>query len=80
MNDSVLNALGAKVMAGIAAVVVKNYKLAKDDIYAFLSSLTGLDIEEIAHLKLSEYISLIIQVCKKEDFIDSFKAASSLLG
>lgn len=78
-KGKLIEAVGIKFMLNVASTIIKNYKLAKDDIYAFLASLSGLSVEEIAHLKLPEYVAMIIAVCKKDDFIDSFKAASSLL-
>lgn len=79
VNDNVIKAIGVKAMANVASIIVKNYRLAKDDIYSFLAALSGMDKDAIAHLKLSEYVGMIIEVCKKDDFIESFKVASSLL-
>lgn len=79
INDTVLNALGIKVMTNVAAIIIKNYKIAKDDIYSLLAALSGMEKDAIAHLKLPEYVGMIIEVCKKDEFIESFKVASSLL-
>ena len=67
-------------MVKIAAIVVKNYRVAKKDIYSLLASVSGMTVEEVAHLKLPVYVQMIIDVFKQDGFIDSFRVASSLLG
>lgn len=67
-------------MVKIASIIVKNYRVAKSDIYSLLASVSGLTVDNIAHLKLPVYVQMIIDVFKQDGFIDSFRVASSLLG
>ena len=79
VDDNLKNEVGISVMAKIAAIIVKNYRVAKGDVYALLASMSGMTVDEIAHLKLPVYVQMIIDVFKQDGFIESFKVASSLL-
>lgn len=79
-NDALVKEIGIDVMIKIASIVVKNYRVAKGDIYSLLASVSGLTVENIAHLKLPVYVQMIIDIFKQDGFIDSFKVASSLIG
>ena len=80
VNNDLIKDVGIDVMVKIAAIVVKNYRIAKKDIYSLLASVSGMTVEEVAHLKLPVYVQMIIDVFKQDGFIDSFRVASSLLG
>ena len=80
VNNDLIKDVGIDVMVKIAAIVVKNYRVAKKDIYSLLASVSGMTVEEVAHLKLPVYVQMIIDVFKQDGFIDSFRVASSLLG
>ena len=80
VNNDLIKEVGIDVMVKIAAIVVKNYRVAKKDIYSLLASVSGMTVEEVAHLKLPVYVQMIIDVFKQDGFIDSFRVASSLLG
>ena len=80
VNNDLIKDVGIDVMVKIAAIVVKNYRVAKKDIDSLLASVSGMTVEEVAHLKLPVYVQMIIDVFKQDGFIDSFRVASSLLG
>ena len=79
-SEDLIKEVGIDLMVKIASIIVKNYKVAKSDIYSLLASVSGLTVDNIAHLKLPVYVQMIIDVFKQDGFIDSFRVASSLLG
>ena len=79
-SEDLIKEVGIDLMVKIASIIVKNYRVAKSDIYSLLASVSGLTVDNIAHLKLPVYVQMIIDVFKQDGFIDSFRVASSLLG
>lgn len=77
-NDS-LESVGMKVMIKVGLKICKNYRKAKNDIHSLLARLSGLSVEEIAHLPLPEFVAMIMAVFKNPSFSDSFKVASSFV-
>lgn len=74
-----IETIGMKVMVKVGLKICKNYRKAKKDIHTLLSRLSGLSVEEIAHLPLPEFVGMITAVFKKPEFVDSFKVASSFV-
>ena len=79
-SEDLIKEVGIDLMVKIASIIVKNYRVAKSDIYSLLASVSGLTVDNIAHLKLPVYVQMIIDVFKQDGFIDSFRVAYSLLG
>ena len=79
-SEDLIKEVGIDLMVKIASIIVKNYRVAKSDIYSLLASVSGLTVDNIAHLKLPVYVQMIIDVFKQDGFIDYFRVASSLLG
>lgn len=66
-------ALGLMVAADIASIIFANLPKCKDDIYQLLSGLSGMNKKEIAALPMNVFLSMIIDVIKKEEFKDFFQ-------
>ena len=71
-------ALGLMVAADIASIIFANLSKCKADIYLLLSGLSGMSIKEIAELPMNVFLSMIIDVIKKEEFKDFFQDAAGL--
>lgn len=74
-----LQDIGLKVFVKMGLKICKNYRKAKKEIYDLLSGLSGLTPEEVGHLPLPEFVGMIAEVFKKEEFSDCFKVASSFV-
>ncbi|MDU0939972.1 MAG: hypothetical protein E7A81_06855 [Clostridiales bacterium] len=72
--------VGLSVMIEMASIITENMDKAQMEINTFLSSVTGLKVEAIENLSLSDYMDLIIEVLTKADFKDFFNRAMKLLG
>lgn len=71
-------ALGLMVAADVASVIFANLSKCKDDIYQLLSGLSGMSKKEIARLPMNVFLSMIVDVVRKEEFKDFFKDAAGL--
>ena len=65
-------ALGLMVAVDVASVIIANVPKCKDDIYRLLSGLSGMSKKEIAALPMNVFLSMIVDVVKKEEFKDFF--------
>lgn len=74
-----VEAVGITVVFDIATIIVGNLPSCKDDIYAFLSSLSGLSKEEIAGLPMLTFTEMIVDVIKKDEFKGFMKVVSKFL-
>lgn len=72
-------ALGLNIAVEIAGLLLENLEKCEQNIYKFLASISNLKEKEVAELAPADFIELIIEVAKKEEFKDFFKAASRLV-
>ena len=71
-------AFGLMVAADVASIIFANLQKCKDDIYQLLSGLSGMSKKEIAGLPMNVFLSMIVDVVRKEEFKDFFKDAAGL--
>lgn len=71
-------AIGITIAVNIADVIFSNLPKCKDDIYKLLSGLSGMSMEEIATLPMAEFMNMVVDTIKKEEFKDFFQAAARL--
>ena len=71
-------AVGAAVMFEMAGVILGNYERCQNDIFRFLSSLSGMDMKQIESLPIDTFTEMVIDVVKKEEFKDFMNVVSTL--
>ena len=74
-----IESVGIAVVLEIADVFLGNLSSCEDHIYQLLSGLSGMTKKEIAELPMDVFISMIIDVIKKEEFKDFIQAVSRSL-
>lgn len=74
-TDSTYNA-GVNVIFEIGGVICRNISSCKNELYAFLSDLSGIKPDEIGKLTPSEFARLIKAVISKKEMSDFFTAVS----
>ena len=74
-----LTSIGMTVMLDVAAVIISHLEDAKEDIYGFLSNLSGMKKKDIAALPMGTFIEMIVDVIKKDEFKDFFQVVSKLI-
>lgn len=73
-----LTALGMTVAFDIVGIVLANYEWVQQDVFRFLSSLSGLEVKQIESLSPAEFAEMVIAVVQKEEFKDFFTVVSKL--
>ncbi len=77
-NKADVNALGMNIMLDVASVVISHVGDAEQEIYAFLSGLSGMSKKEIEALDMVTFFEMIVDVFKKEEFKDFIGVVSKL--
>ena len=78
-QDNTLAAAGISLLPSVLDVVdvlLVNIPKCEHDFYKFLANISNLKVEEIKKLKPADFVGMIIDVIKKEEFKDFFKVVS----
>ena len=71
--------IGMTVALEIVNVLIMNIPSCEDDIYTFLSSLSGLKKKDVQELEMNMFFSMIMDVFKKQEFASFFGDVSKLV-
>lgn len=77
-DDGVVS-VGVSVALDIAAILMANIGKCKNDIYALLANLSGMEEKEIAKLPIKTFTGMIFDLVKKKEFADFFQDAVKFL-
>lgn len=77
--DEIFSAVGVGVVLDVAGVIINNIPYCENELYSFLSSLSGMKVDEIMNLDAVVFFEMITDVIKKPEFKDFIKVASGLL-
>jgi len=77
-GEKELSSIGILVAIDVASVIMEHLDGAKNDIYAFLSRLSGMKAEDIAQMNPGDFAEMIIDVVKLEGFRDFFMRVFAL--
>ena len=61
-----------KLMAELLIILVENYHKAQNEVYELLSRLADISVEEVAELKLGDFIKLLKGLAEDESITDFF--------
>lgn len=73
-----IESVGMAVAFDIAGVLMTNIPVAKDNIYTFLSSISGMTKKELAALPMDVFFEMVVDVIRKDEFKDFFGAVKKL--
>lgn len=73
-----LDKVGVAVMADFGVAVLSHMEECRNDIYRFLSSLSGIPIAEFPGMKPGRFACMVISIFRKDDFKDFFQEVSEL--
>ena len=71
--------IGMTVALEIVNILIMNIPSCEDDIYTFLSSLSGLKKKDVQELEMNVFFSMIMDVFKKQEFASFFGDVSKLV-
>lgn len=78
-REKSLDEVGSVVAVRLVAAIMKNMPTVKDDVYAFLSSVTGLDADTIKGMEIGTTPQMLWDIIAVEKNANFFKAVSRLL-
>lgn len=73
-----IEAVGISVFFDMSQVLLGNLPKCENDIYTFLSSLSGMDKKKIESMPMNTFIEMVVDVVRKDEFMDFFKLVSVL--
>lgn len=73
------NKIGVVVFLDLANLIISNLPKCEKEIYEFLSSVTGEKVEDIRAISPAEFLQLILDVFRSEDFKDFFTVVLGFL-
>ena len=77
-NTDSTTMLGVSVLMEVVSIIMKNLPSCKNEIYTFLSGLSGMTVKEIGNLDMVTFTEMIVAVVQKQEFKDFFKVFSKL--
>lgn len=77
-NTDATTMLGVSVVMEVVSIIMKNLPSCKNEIYTFLSGLSGMTVKKIAELDMVTFTEMIVAVVQKQEFKDFFKVVSKL--
>lgn len=77
-GNKTVEEVGGIVVARIVASILKNMKTVHDDVYAFLSDVSGIPVEEIEEMEFGTTPRMIWDIVKNEKNNDFFEELSKL--
>lgn len=77
-GNQIAASVGIGVALEVANVIVTNVPKCEQDIYLFLSQISGKQPEEIAEMSMVTFFEMIIDVVKKDEFRDFIGVVSKL--
>ena len=77
-EKDITSAVGVEMFFEIAGIVVNNLPKCEKDVYAFISSLSGIPAKDVETLPMNTFFQIIIAVVKKDEFKDFIGVVSKL--
>lgn len=72
-NDTLSNEIGVSIFFDFAEIVLKNLGKCKEEIFEFISSVTSVSAEELKALSPAEFMEMVLDVFKRDEFRDFMK-------
>lgn len=77
-NSDIFSSVGIAVVMDIGCIIISNISKCEQEIYSFLSRVSGVSEEVLPHIKPALLFEMIIDVVKKEEFKDFIGVVSKL--
>lgn len=73
-----ISSIGMSVMLDLSSVIISHVADAEQEIYTFLSGLTGMTKKDLESLDMVTFFEMIVDVFKKDEFKDFIGVVSKL--
>ena len=71
--------VGTEVILSVIEVIIENLPEVETEIYKFVGGVANMKPADVAKLDASDFVDLLLDIFKKEEFKDFFKRASKLI-
>lgn len=71
--------VGTEVILSVIEVIIENLPEVETEIYKFVGGVANMKPADVAKLDASDFVDLLLDIFKKEEFTDFFKHASKLI-
>lgn len=78
MPDEKIESIGLQVILNLAMTIIAHVADAENEIYTFLSGVSGMTRADLEALDLVTFTEMIVDVFKKDEFKDFIKVVSKL--
>lgn len=72
-NDIILEEVGASIFFDFVEIILKNLGKCKEEIFEFVSSVTSISVNELKAISPAEFMEMVIDIFKKDEFKDFMK-------
>ena len=72
-SDEEMRKVGLMAITSIGELIFEKLDIVQDDIYKFLSNLSGLTVDEVASMDIVEFAEMFMTVIKNPKFADFIK-------
>ena len=79
INTKNAESVGIAFAIEIAGILLENLSLCEQEIYSFLSDITGESVDDLKSDSMSDFAELIFSVVKKDEFSDFISVVSRLI-
>ena len=76
---SVTSEIGINVVTSVVGVLLEHLPNVETDLYNFVGSVANMKANAVAKMDIGEFMDLLIEIVKKEEFKDFFNRASKLI-
>ena len=77
-ENDIASAVGVEMFFEIAGIVCNNMPKCEQDVYTFISNLSGIPAKEVEALPMNTFTNIIIDIIKKDEFKDFIGVVSKL--
>lgn len=71
--------VGTEIILSVIGVIIENLPTVETEIYKFIGGVANMKPAEVAKLDASAFVDLLLDIFKKEEFLDFFSRASKLI-
>lgn len=71
--------VGTEVILSVIEVIIENLPEVETEIYKFVGGVANMKPADVSKLDASDFVDLLLDIFKKEEFTDFFKRASKLI-
>lgn len=71
--------VGTNIIMSVLGVVFEHLPNVEKDLYHFIGSVANMKASDVAKMDISDFMNLIVEIVKKDEFADFFKQASKLI-